>query len=270
MNYSGEETENKWDTDTYDKGHSFVFEYGEDVVDLLEPEEGERILDLGCGTGHLTAQIADSGATTVGLDASEEMVAEARETYPECEFVHEDARDFSFDEPFDAVFSNAALHWIPEQDAVLGSVADVLTPGGRFVAELGGTGNVAAIINAVHDEAAARGHEVESPWYFPSIGEYATTLTSHGFETRYATLFDRPTELDNGTDGLAEWIGMFGDTLLAAVPEKDQSAVIAAVEDRLREEQFHDETWIADYRRLRVIADKTGESSSQNAIDGYQ
>lgn len=172
MDRPGEKSANEWDTDSYDEGHSFVFEYGEGVVDLLEPEHGEQILDLGCGTGHLTDRIAESGANTVGLDASEEMIEKAQETYPESTFVNEDARDFSFDDPFDAVFSNAALHWIPEQDAVLNSVANALVPGGRFVAELGGAGNVAAIVNAVREEATARGYDVESPWYFPSISEY--------------------------------------------------------------------------------------------------
>ncbi|MFB6172899.1 MAG: methyltransferase domain-containing protein [Haloarculaceae archaeon] len=245
---------NAWDTERYDEGHSFVFEYGDGVVDLLDPGRGERVLDLGCGTGHLTARIADSGATAVGLDASGEMIATARDAYPECDFVRADARAFSFDEPFDAVFSNAALHWIPDQDAVLASVADALAPGGRFVAELGGTGNVAAIVDAVRAEAAARGYEVECPWYFPGVGDYASKLESHDLETRYATLFDRPTELDNGADGLAEWLGMFGDSLLAAVPADDRDAVVSAVEDRLRDELFRDGTWVADYRRLRVVA----------------
>lgn len=250
-------TANEWNSDSYDEGHSFVFEYGEEVIDLLEPEDGERILDLGCGTGHLTNRIAESGATVVGLDASEEMVETANEIYSEHTFVNEDAQDFSFDDPFDAVFSNAALHWIPEQDAVLESVASALVPNGRFVAELGGTGNVAAIISAVRNEATARGYSVESPWYFPSIGEYASKLESHGFETRYATLFDRPTELNSGTDGLANWLGMFGDSLLSAIPDCEQSTVVAAVEDRLRENQFRDEKWTADYRRLRFVARKT-------------
>lgn len=116
MNQPREDAGNEWDTTAYDEDHSIVFEYGEGVVDLLEPETGERILDLGCGTGHLTDQIADSGADAVGLDASEEMIREARKIHPECEFLHADARNVSFSEPFDAVFSNAALHWISEQD----------------------------------------------------------------------------------------------------------------------------------------------------------
>ncbi|UPM45047.1 class I SAM-dependent methyltransferase [Halocatena salina] len=244
----------EWDTTTYDEEHSFVFEHGENVVDLLEPTAGERILDLGCGTGHLTNQIAGAGADVVGLDASAEMIAEARTTYPDYEFIHEDARDVSFSEPFDAVFSNAALHWIPDQDAALESVADALRPNGRFVAELGGTGNVAAIVEAVQATAADRGYTVTNPWYFPSVGEYATKLEAHGFEVRYVTLFDRPTELDGGEEGLSSWLELFGDSLLSAVPTEEQQAIIAAVEDALRDEWFKNGTWTADYRRLRVVA----------------
>lgn len=251
-------TTNHWQTDSYDENHSFVFEYGESVVDLLEPEAGERILDLGCGTGHLSAQIAEAGADVIGLDASEEMIRTARQSHANCEFVHTDARSFSFEEPFDAVFSNAALHWIPEQDAVLESVSDALAPNGRFVAELGGAENVATIVSAVREVAADHGYDVTNPWYFPTVGGYATKLESHDLETRYATLFDRPTELENGTEGLRKWLGMFGDSLLAPIPEEERSGVIAAVEDRLCADCYRDGTWIADYRRLRVVAVNSG------------
>ncbi|MFT4945598.1 MAG: trans-aconitate methyltransferase [Halovenus sp.] len=248
---------NRWNPDSYDGAHSFVFEYGQDVVDLLEPEAGEQILDLGCGTGHLSAEIAESGADVVGLDAAAEMVETARERYPDCVFVHADARMFPFEDSFDAVFSNAALHWIQDQERVLGGVSDALIPGGRFVAELGGRGNVAAIVDAVRAVAADRGYEVTNPWYFPTIGEYATRLESHGLETQHAVLFDRPTELENGPDGLADWLGMFGDTLLAPIPAPERPAVVSAVTDRLREDLYRNGTWVADYRRLRVVAVKT-------------
>ncbi|WP_255151387.1 class I SAM-dependent methyltransferase [Halorarius halobius] len=243
-----------WDADSYDAGHTFVFERGEAVVDLLDPAPGERILDVGCGTGHLTDRIAASGADVVGLDASPEMLEAARETYPDLRFVLGDARELPVSGPFDAAFSNAALHWIPEQDAVLESVASALRPGGRFVAELGGQGNVSAVVNAVRAAASARGYDVESPWYFPSVGEYATALEAHGLEVRYATLFDRPTELDDGDDGLAAWLDMFGDDLLAGVPDDERAAVVAETEHRLRDDLFEDGTWVADYRRLRVVA----------------
>jgi trans-aconitate methyltransferase len=248
-------TDDAWDPTAYDDDHAFVYEYGAHVVDLLDPAPGERILDIGCGTGHLTDRIASAGAEVVGLDASAAMIERARETYPH-RFVHADARDFAFDEPFDAVFSNAALHWITEQDAVLDAVADALRPGGRFVAELGGTGNVAAIVGAVRAAAADRGYAVESPWYFPSVGEYATRLEAGGFEVRYVTLFDRPTELDGGERGLASWLDTFGDDLLAPVPDDERSALVADVEARLRDDLFEAGTWTADYRRLRVVAVK--------------
>jgi trans-aconitate methyltransferase len=254
MTGPGDGTANRWNADDYDDDHAFVFEYGDTVVDLLDPDADERILDLGCGTGHLTHRIATAGADVVGLDAAPEMVERARERYPDCTFVHGDARSFSFERPFDAVFSNAALHWIPDQDAVLESVADALVPGGRFVAELGGSGNVAAVVGAVRAEAADRGYDVSNPWYFPTVGEYATALEAHGLETRQAALFDRPTELDDGADGLADWLRMFGDGLLGPVPEEERSAVVAGVEERLRDEFYRDGTWTVDYRRLRVVA----------------
>jgi len=257
MTRSPDDSPNHWNTETYDGSHSFVFEYGEDVVSLLDPQAGERVLDLGCGTGHLTDAIADSGAEVVGVDSAESMLAEARSDYPDHEFVHGDARDLAFEESFDAVFSNAALHWIADQDSVLESVASVLEPGGRFVAELGGTGNVSAIVDAVFTELERRGYEQSDTWYFPSIGEYAPRLEAHGFEVQYATLFDRPTELDDGEDGLASWLEMFGDSLLSPVPASELDDVVAAVEDELRADHFEGGVWTADYRRLRFVAVKT-------------
>ncbi len=252
-------TPNQWDPDDYDGGHGFVSEYGADVVDLLDPEPGERVLDLGCGTGHLTAEIADAVGETgavVGVDRSAEMVGEARADYPDLAFVEADAREFSATEPFDAVFSNAALHWIPDQDAVTGRVADLLRPGGRYVAELGGAGNVERIVGAVVEACARRDREARPPWYFPTVGEHAAVLEQHGFEVTYARLFDRPTDLEGGADGLREWLGMFGDSLLSDLSPDDREAVLADVEERLRPEMYDhgSETWTADYRRLRFVA----------------
>lgn len=250
---AGNDGENVWDADRYETSHSFVYEYGEDLLELLDPEPTDRVLDLGCGTGHLTSQIRDHGAAVVGMDRSQEMVVEAKSTHPECDFVCADARVFAVDEPFDAVFSNAALHWISDQDAVLESVADALAQGGRFVAELGGAGNVRQITDAVQRELCDRGYDIEHPWYFPSIGEYAPRLEDHGFEVRFATLFDRPTELD-GEDGLESWLRMFGDGLFESLSAEERTDVIAAVEDDLRDDLYRDGTWIADYRRLRFVA----------------
>ena len=253
MAREGSETGRAWDADAYDGDHAFVYEYGEDLLGLLSPAADDRVLDLGCGTGHLTATVAETGASVVGVDRSREMLVEARAAHPGVRFVRGDARRLPFEGSFDAVLSNAVLHWVDDQDAALSSVHDALRPGGRFVAELGGHGNIAAIVAATHAELAARGYETPMPWYFPTIGEYASRLESHGFEVQYATLFDRPTELD-GEDGLATWMDGFADSLLAGLSEADQQAVIKGVEDRLRDDYFPDGSWTADYRRLRVVA----------------
>jgi trans-aconitate methyltransferase len=247
---------NDWDAAEYDGNHDFVTEYGRDLLDLLAPEPGERVLDVGCGTGHLTAEIADSGAEVVGIDASSEMVEQAREAHPECTFRQADVREYDPDGSFDAVFSNAALHWIPgpDHDAVLSTVADALTADGRFVAEFGGRGNVAAITDALESALAERGYDRTHPWYFPSIGEYAPRVESHGLELRVTRLFDRPTELNGGTAGLGNWIGMFGDEFFDGIGSADRQAVLDAVAERLRPQLFDGETWTADYRRLRLLA----------------
>jgi trans-aconitate methyltransferase len=138
----------QWDSSLYDDRHSFVWKKSADLIELLALQPGERTLDLGCGTGHLTASIAERGAEVIGLDASPSMVAQARQNYPKLKFVLADARDFRFDTPFDAVFSNAALHWVPEAERVIESVARALKPGGRFVLEMGGKGNIARLTDA--------------------------------------------------------------------------------------------------------------------------
>ena len=249
---------NDWDADDYDDGHGFVHEYGRDVLDVLGPQPDERVLDLGCGTGHLTADIAETGASVVGIDASSEMVEQARRTYPDLTIERADARDYGPDEPFDAVFSNAALHWIPDadQDAVLATVAESLTEGGRFVAELGGRGNVAAISDALGAERRERGYAVPDPWYFPSVGEYASRIEAQGLEVGFARLFDRPTELGDGEAGLRNWVEMFGDAFFADVPPETKAEMLDGVERRVADRLWDGETgtWTVDYRRLRVVA----------------
>jgi trans-aconitate methyltransferase len=248
-----------WETDDYDGDHDFVYEYGGDVVQRLDPQPGERVLDIGCGTGHLTAEIAEYGAEVVGVDAAAEMIEQARANYPDLDFRTVDAREFDASEQFDAVFSNAALHWIPaeDHDTVLERVRDALGPDGRFVAEMGGTGNVEQIAMAAIEAVNRWGYETDDPWYFPALGEYASRIEARGFEVRRAVLFDRPTELAGGPDGLANWLDMFGDSIFAPLDESEQAAVIEAVEDRLRGSLFdpETETWTADYRRLRFVAD---------------
>ncbi|GIV97095.1 MAG: methyltransferase type 11 [Herpetosiphonaceae bacterium] len=247
----------QWDPLLYDRKHAFVFEYGRELIGLLDPKPGERILDIGCGTGHLTRAIADAGALVLGIDSSPEMIERARSAYPGLDFQLADARSFALPGSFDAIFSNAALHWIPQADQVAARIAENLKPGGRLVVEMAGRGNVARIIAAVREVLRELVQvEVEHGWYFPSIGEYAGVLERCGLEVRYAALFDRPTRLEDGEQGLRNWLAMFGGRMLDIVPGELREPAIAKAEERLRPALFQQGCWTADYRRLRVVAER--------------
>lgn len=254
----------KWDTNLYDQKHSFVTKYGEDLLSLLDAKPGEQILDIGCGSGHLTKLIADAGAEVTGLDSSQEMIATAQAAYPAINFVAADASDFAFAEPFDAIFSNAALHWVDRAEEAIICMSRALKPGGRFVIEMGGKGNIARI--ATELEKALKnldGREVKATNYFPSIGEYSTLLEKHGIEVVSALLFDRPTKLEGGEEGLENWIRMFRRELLTNLDEKEKLAVFAEVKTALRDKLFKAGNWYADYRRLRILAFKTDQYRDQ-------
>jgi trans-aconitate 2-methyltransferase len=250
-------TIHQWNPNLYDSRHSYVFQYGEDVLKLLAPQPGERILDLGCGTGHLTQKIADAGAQVIGMDKAESMVEQARQNYPELQFLVADATNFTFDEPFDAIFSNAVLHWIPAAEAVAACVWRALKPGGRFVAEFGGKANIRAVSTAVYAALQALGHPDLRlpPYYFPSIGEYATLLEKQGFRVTFAVHFNRPTAVE-GEDGLQSWLEMYLNNIVSALPEAARTPFFRQVEDRLRPTQYRDGTWYVDYVRLRIVAVK--------------
>ena len=248
-----------WNTALYEQNHAFVWQYGESLLNLLAPQAGERIIDLGCGTGQLTAKIAESGAFVQGIDSSLSMISTAKTNYPHLDFAVADARDFQVEVPLDAVFSNAVLHWIKQPDAVINCVEKALKPGGRFVAEFGGQGNVGAIVRAllcVLSEIGFSEPESLNPWYFPSIGEYALLLENQGFEVSYAVLFDRPTLLEGGSAGMVNWIEMFAGGFLSGLSHEVRSRAILAVAERLQPTLYQDASWTADYRRLRVVAVK--------------
>lgn len=251
------ESEIRWNAREYDAKHAYIWQLGRELLDLLSPRPGERILDLGCGTGHLAARIAATGADVTGIDLSPEMVAQARANYPALRFEVADGRDFHFPRSFDAVFSNAAIHWMKEPSRVAASVRGALKPGGRFVAEMGGKGNLRALITAVWAAREAAGCPAPLkllPWYFPDIVEFGAVLQEHGLSLSYAALFDRSTPLDGGVRAIRNWLAMFAHNLVADVPEAVRDDVAARVEDRLRGEFFRDGTWFADYRRLRLVA----------------
>lgn len=249
----------RWDSTLYDESFGIITRFGAGVVELLAPRPGELIVDLGCGTGGLTAQIAVAGAEVIGIDASEEMIARARELYPEIRFEVARGEDFAVDEPVDAVFSSAALHWMSPPEEVAASVERALKPGGRFVAEMGGKGNIATIAGAIYQALSEEGvpqERVRNPWYFPSIGEYGSLLERAGFEVRFMQLFDRPTPLDDCPNGMADWLQMFGGDFLAVVPATHRAHVQERVNELTRPLLENEGRWVADYRRLRFVAVK--------------
>ena len=239
-----------WDPSTYDENARFVSELGIGVVDLLDPQPGERILDLGCGDGALTTELIARGADVVGVDGSAEMVAGARERGIDAYVV--DGHALAFERPFDAVFSNAALHWMTRPDEVIAGVVRSLVPGGRFVGEMGGHGCVAAVLTAllaVLDRHGIDGRE-RIPWYFPTPDDYTHRLTAAGFEVDTMLHFPRPTPLPGSITG---WLDTFANPFLDGVTDRD--AVMDEVAELL-EPSLCDEKgrWTADYVRLRFAA----------------
>ncbi|MBM3726064.1 MAG: class I SAM-dependent methyltransferase [Acidobacteria bacterium] len=243
-----------WDAGLYQSQHAFVWKAGEDLVAMLDPKPGEWVLDLGCGTGQLTALIARSGARVVGADHSAAMLEKARANAPGVEFVEADAASFRFDQQFDAVFSNAVLHWVKDAEDAVCAIADALRPGGRFVAEFGGFGNTRRVLEAVERASARLGRTVESPWYYPTIGEYAAILERRGLEPELMMLFPRDSVLDDPEDGLRNWLRMFGARLMAGIPAEEIEEFLRLVEDDARPALRRDGRWFIDYRRLRLKA----------------
>lgn len=246
-----------WAAEDYERHFDFVSAYGREVVALLAPQPGERILDLGCGTGALSAEIARAGAEVVGVDADANMIASARRLHPTVTFQQADAHAFTTQEPFDAVFSNAALHWMVRPAAVVRSVQAALKPGGRFVAEMGSRGNIATVVEALRralEQAGVPRAAQAEPWYFPTPGEQCALLERHGFVVRFYRSFERLTPVEGGAEGLREWLRMFAPSLLGQAPAGRVEAVLDDVERETRERLYRDDRWVIDYKRLRFLA----------------
>jgi trans-aconitate methyltransferase len=241
-----------WNAERYARNARFVADLGEPLLALLAPRPGERVLDLGCGDGAFTERIAASGADVTGFDSSPELLAAARSRGLRA--VLGDGRNLAFDRQFDAVVSNAALHWMGEPDAVLRGVARALVPGGRFAGEFGGKGNVAAIVTALLAVLARRGVDGRSslPWYFPTVAEYRSRLETSGFTVEEIELVPRPTPLQTG---IAGWLETFAQPFFSRLPRSEHAGATAEAIDLLAPSLRDDSgAWTADYVRLRFLA----------------
>lgn len=244
----------QWSPEQYAKNARFVSDLGMPVVALLAPRAGERILDVGCGDGPLTKKLIELGCAVVGVDASPAMIEAAKALGLDARVM--DGQSLQFAGEFDAVFSNAALHWMKQANAVIAGVWRALKPGGRFVAEFGGDGNTATVLRVLEAALQQRGLDFRtlSPWYFPSIEEYRTKLESHGFVVNSIALIPRPTPLPGS---LVAWLETFAQSFVGPFPLAERAKFLADIENRCRSTLCDAEgKWSVDYVRLRFAATK--------------
>lgn len=242
----------RWNPESYAKNARFVSDLGEPLLELLQLAPGEKVLDLGCGDGALTEKLIAAGGLVLGVDASAEQVEATRQRGLEAEVYR--VEELPFIEQFDAILSNAVLHWIKDQSTALAHIYRSLKPGGRFVAELGGFGCVETIRGALHQVLRERHIDpwAYDPWFFPTIDEYRVLLQAQGFEIDSIVLFPRPTPLPGDISG---WLETFAQPFLRAVPAEDWNACLEEVRSQVKTSLFHeDQGWVADYVRLRFKA----------------
>ncbi|NBC67072.1 MAG: methyltransferase domain-containing protein [Bacteroidetes bacterium] len=247
-------TKQNWDANQYKNHASFVPELGSPVLKLLDPKPDERILDIGCGDGTLTVKIAEIARDVIGIDSSESMVLSARERGLNAVLMSGDS--ITYENEFDAVFTNAALHWIPDYESVISGVHRALKSSGRFVGEFGGKGNIETLVNAV-SEVVDRHPEMgifRNPWYFPSDTEYQEQLEKHGFVVNHIELIPRPTPLKTG---VKEWLKIFANHVISGMPPALEEQFLNETEQLVRPDLYsEDKGWQADYVRIRFSARK--------------
>ncbi len=247
-------TSQSWNSTTYEKHARFVTDLGAPVLNLLSPQPGETILDIGCGDGVLTKQISDLGCNVTGVDSSEEFIHACKRLGLNA--LHINAYDINFTNEFDAVFSNAALHWMKDPEKIIANIYKALTPKGRFVAECGGYKCVDTIKTALITELTARGYDGEAanPWYFAKDTEYKTNLEKCGFNVEYIELIPRPTPLPGDVMG---WLTTFSQSFTDVLPSDEQNDFLQTVRNKIKPDLCDKNgLWTADYIRLRFLAFK--------------
>lgn len=244
----------EWNSQLYDNKHDFVAEYGKGLLEFVPDNKEQTILDLGCGTGTLTAQLSNLGSKVIGVDSSQCMIDKAKEQFDNIEFMICDALNLPFENEFDVGFSNAVFHWISDHDALLSNVHKVLKADGLLVCEFGANGNIATIENAFVEVCSSLGYDYTPKFNFSTYESFGKLLEGKGFVIDKIYDYNRPTPLKDGEQGLANWMKQFFASELAVMPEDIQVTVIKKVEELARETLWNGKEWVADYRRLRAIA----------------
>lgn len=243
-----------WRPETYRENANFVPVLGKPVVELLKPQKGEKILDLACGNGTMTKELMDQGFDIVGVDSNPEMVEAAKALGIDARLM--DAEHLAYDEEFDAVMSNAALHWMSDHYAVVRGVWNALKPGGRFAAECGGEGCVRIIREGMKIALIKRSidYKARNPWKYPELGTFSNILENQGFKTSFIARIDRPTPLPNGLRG---WLEVFSNSHTQGFTPEEREQFYAEVEEYCKPKLYDKEKgWIADYVRLRFLSVK--------------
>lgn len=244
----------EWNARLYEDKHGFVAEYGKGLLKFVPHDPQQAILDLGCGTGTLTNELAARAGTVLGVDASPDMVAEAQRQFPKLEFLVADALELAFEQQFDIIFSNAVFHWLPDHDLLLKNIRRALKPGGRLVCEFGAKGNVAGIERAFARACEEQGLRYESRFTFPGADAFGRLLEANHFTCDLVVAYDRPTVLQDGVGGLCNWMRQFFAADLQPLPQSTREALLSRVEELSRPSLWNGRVWVADYRRLRVVA----------------
>ncbi|MCD5003484.1 class I SAM-dependent methyltransferase [Enterococcus saccharolyticus] len=244
----------KWDAATYDTHHEFVSKYGENLLDLLPQNSRQNILDLGCGTGTLTKQLAQYG-TVLGVDGSSQMIQQAKKNHPEIDFQVMDALALPFDNDWNIIFSNAVFHWISDHETLLAQIYQSLTLKGILICEFGAAGNIQIIEESFQQAIQEAGYDYCSKFTFPKTEIFKQQLVAQGFSIEMIDDYDRPTPLSDGKAGLAIWGRQFFEAELAELLEHEQAIIIQRFTE-LAKACWQQDHWVADYRRLRVVAHK--------------
>lgn len=245
----------EWNAGDYHKNFSFVYKYGEELLNLFTLPKGAFVADVGCGSAVLTKELKSAGYNVCGIDASPQMIELAKCNAPEIPFICADATQFRLAEPADGIFSNAVFHWIDDTEALAANLARNLRAGGELVCEFGGKGCAEAVHGALENIFRAHGKKYARTFNFQSVGEFSPVLERHGLMPVYCTLFPRPTRQD-GEEGLKNWILTFLKAPFSCVPEEEREDIIAEAEQTLRPVLYKDGEWYIDYVRIRVKAIK--------------